>query len=706
MKITLAIAVVIAGTFMVATLPANAELVFKAEWDDGSGDADYNRDVWPGEARALWPWPNGYAANVSVVNQGINGRWAIDATDPNAHLRYYVADQSDAGTYFALFKLNGWALANNAPGYYLGGLNNYVATTGTSIRDQATYVRAFESTGGSPYIQPGGTILPSSEWVLMAYTYDRATGQSQLHLLDAFTGAGYSSAVASGYNIVGFDLLTVGNAGAPNGTVQPGGSIHGWVDGVRLYDTALSMTEIQAVRNEMVYGHEPSVAVEDRPLKGEDWVRSHEWAFLGSMHESSSSGTSTAQFLGCGLKWAQIPGDTGMSKVQHFYSGGISSFVTLPWWNLETADPCVIAQYANEPGVIGFFLGDEPTSAQAPGLRALGDYIRQNYPDKVLVTSAAGTDERRSALELVDPDIYMCQSYPFTPADNYNDIELFLYDMMALRETAQRHQAPYWSWVQGSDMQISGWFPSESQIRMQLFSLMTAGYKGVNYFRYEAWSSPPWNMIVDTSDNPNPHYYHIAGAAPEAKNLAKSLLFLDSEEVWFVPGRVQNAAPDNLPAWGTGQAFDTRILNVAVPGSSIYENGLLGFFTDEYGEVYFMVTNANQRSNLSAANTSLSFTLTFDNSINGLKRLNRTTGQEEAVALTNHILNLTLPGGTGDLFKFTNTGKGFVGISEPACTVHPASDANGDCKIDLQDFAIMASEWLKCNFADQAACWN
>lgn len=227
--------------------PAHADLVFQAQWDDGSFDADYNRD-----GGSLQTWPSGSTENVALVPQGIDGRFAVDATSASARLRYYVGDQSAAGTYLALLKLNGWTLANGAPGYYLGGLNNYSATNGTSIRDQATYVRAFESAGGSPYIQPGGAVLPGSEWVLMAYTYNKTSGTSQLHLLDAFTGAGYSSVVASGYAAGSFDLLTVGNAGAPDGSVQQGLSIHGWVDGVRLYDTALSLAEIQTVRGAMV----------------------------------------------------------------------------------------------------------------------------------------------------------------------------------------------------------------------------------------------------------------------------------------------------------------------------------------------------------------------------------------------------------------------------------------------------------------------
>jgi ELWxxDGT repeat protein len=36
-------------------------------------------------------------------------------------------------------------------------------------------------------------------------------------------------------------------------------------------------------------------------------------------------------------------------------------------------------------------------------------------------------------------------------------------------------------------------------------------------------------------------------------------------------------------------------------------------------------------------------------------------------------------------------------VTAGACTGYAMGDLNGDCKVDMQDFAIMASEWLTCN---------
>jgi len=39
------------------------------------------------------------------------------------------------------------------------------------------------------------------------------------------------------------------------------------------------------------------------------------------------------------------------------------------------------------------------------------------------------------------------------------------------------------------------------------------------------------------------------------------------------------------------------------------------------------------------------------------------------------------------------------------CFNPPPEDANGDCKINLADFTILASEWLHCGMDDPALCW-
>jgi hypothetical protein len=86
--------------------------------------------------------------------------------------------------------------------------------------------------------------------------------------------------------------------------------------------------------------------------------------------------------------------------------------------------------------------------------------------------------------------------------------------------------------------------------------------------------------------------------------------------------------------------------------SGANKDGMIGFFNDDAGREYFMLTNLFCDPVLSPSEIGLNFTLQFDNTINKLYRLNRNTGVVEELTLeTDHTLHMKLPGGTGDLFS-------------------------------------------------------
>jgi len=42
----------------------------------------------------------------------------------------------------------------------------------------------------------------------------------------------------------------------------------------------------------------------------------------------------------------------------------------------------------------------------------------------------------------------------------------------------------------------------------------------------------------------------------------------------------------------------------------------------------------------------------------------------------------------------------------PICVTPPPADLNGDCRVNLIDLAILASQWLTCGLDRQELCWN
>jgi hypothetical protein len=109
------------------------------------------------------------------------------------------------------------------------------------------------------------------------------------------------------------------------------------------------------------------------------------------------------------------------------------------------------------------------------------------------------------------------------------------------------------------------------------------------------------------------------------------------------------------------------------------KDGVIGFFKDDTGRQYFMLTNMYRGPSLSASAAGLSFTITFDSNTNSLWRINRETGAQEQVSLSNHVLGTTLPGGTGDLYTYSANGfdlsapQGSVSINSGAAATNSAS---------------------------------
>ncbi len=114
-----------------------------------------------------------------------------------------------------------------------------------------------------------------------------------------------------------------------------------------------------------------------------------------------------------------------------------------------------------------------------------------------------------------------------------------------------------------------------------------------------------------------------------------------------------NKLPMDTTAWTHGAGGDKRITDIGVDSPGKEKDGLLGFFQDDGGDQYFMLTNLWHNAGASASERTLAFTVKFAPEVKKLYRLNRINGKVESVDLDHGVLRISLPGGTGDLFKYT-----------------------------------------------------
>jgi hypothetical protein len=414
------------------------------------------------------------------------------------------------------------------------------------------------------------------------------------------------------------------------------------------------------------------IVAQSRPADfGQRWVRSHPLTLMGLQQWSHTLDVN--QHL-----------DTNMTSMLVWWADGngkpiasASSAAGLPWHSLivdgEGHEPDRINDYASVGNAAGWMIGDELARSQFPFFGDIISWLKQNRPNELAYTNAYPTYAAASVLyggspppggysysqyledmvQDMKPDVLMYDHYPYVEFSMRHD---YFQNMMLVRQKALEHNLPYWGFMQSS---AHGAYrlPSESDARMQMFSHLTAGYTGMAYFTFDAFG---YASILNFDGSPTPLYPIVADLNEEAATLGKALRFLTSEDVKFIAGfpnagRVPNPTPLGLTRWTPQNTADPNILSISITQKGAGKDGMIGFFEDDDGDPVFMLANIYHDWNLTAAAAALEFDLLFDPSINSLVRLNRETGEQELIMLTNHRLKITVPGGTAELFRYSGT---------------------------------------------------
>ena len=99
-----------------------------------------------------------------------------------------------------------------------------------------------------------------------------------------------------------------------------------------------------------------------------------------------------------------------------------------------------------------------------------------------------------------------------------------------------------------------------------------------------------------------------------------------------------------------------------------------------------MLTDLSYGDSETPQSAATNYTVHFDASIDTVHRLHRETGEIENLTPVNGDISITLPGGTGEIFKVG--GNPVFGIE------YPIGDLNKDRRVNLEDMAIVTHDWL------------
>lgn len=405
-------------------------------------------------------------------------------------------------------------------------------------------------------------------------------------------------------------------------------------------------------------------------------------------------------FMMAGLHNA-TPRDHLPERVARFKAGGMNTFMWakpgkamhffreahaqgLAWSCWHRGGPAVVAEALKIPGCAFIMTGDEPDNSveQLAEIAEFARWVRANYPDiPQFVNLSIAEAEHDRLIAMCEPDIFSFDCYPMLRNGRLS--EDYLYAVMWGRRTARKHKVPYWIFLQcyGREQEKPTYayrIPDEADIRFLIFTHLAHGGTGLMWFIYYGATEAAVRDVVlgdDAGRKPGRYedtletraWWAIRDAAAETHNLARALINLRSKdpvgyvgrpELWDyeAPGYpVMPADPFRLHAFEGHGALRSAVI---VEGADV---GLLvGFFDDKAGAEYFMVVNLAHGLNMSKHEGRRKVRLRFDADVSAIERLNRVTGRVEALRTTaaddgqTSTLDVFLPGGTGDLFKWAD----------------------------------------------------
>ncbi len=354
--------------------------------------------------------------------------------------------------------------------------------------------------------------------------------------------------------------------------------------------------------------------------------------------------------------------------------------------------------------------------------------LRELFPNVILHTNQWGSYQSASSLryymQQVQPDMLMFDTYPFlgnleggSPTIFYRDMEKYRKLSLAGNDGTGARPIPFAAYMQtqASQAATNGHVVSESEIRLNNFAAWAFGCKMVSGFVYDNPQHDPNVLPAMFTGNgtasPTPQFNYVAETNRQSRNLGDSLVRLVNTDARMKMGQhkwytlnLNNTLPSGVSSWDS--SADPYMTNITATNLGSTNDGLRGDVVVGYfkpldaaftnaghaDDVYFMVVNGLSDETGSAYDCRQLIRLDFDfgsSGIDSLLRLSRDTGEVEAVSLIHdggsiYHLNLTIDGGTGDLFKYDNGGD-FVTSRSPEVhyTFKEAAPGNWEVLVDV-----------------------
>lgn len=297
-----------------------------------------------------------------------------------------------------------------------------------------------------------------------------------------------------------------------------------------------------------------------------------------------------------------------------------------------------ISEYGNNPGTGGYYLIDQPTSAEYAMTQSVTSYLKSNDPAHLTAFSLgpnyggsygyADYTAYVDAFAALQPGIMFFDNFPLPStgvrSDYYANHEI-------IRSKGLQYNIRTGVTIQMIDYGGLYTNPSESQIRWQVYTSLAYGCTGIMYYSY--WMHPSYGnggcVAYDGTRNTS-NWNLVQALNNEINYLAPYLMDCKSDSVYHI-GTVPagcSGPPPGLLANVTSYTYDM----------------IQGMYTSSNGTKYMILVNKDTSNNNSC-------TLTLDSSVTKVECLNATDGGFSELSISNNQVMVGLAPGQGYLFR-------------------------------------------------------
>ncbi len=329
--------------------------------------------------------------------------------------------------------------------------------------------------------------------------------------------------------------------------------------------------------------------------------------------------------------------------------------------NRMLTDPAAVAaDFKNNPGLGMYFLKDEPTEKIFARLAEVKNTLAQEDPQHLswinLYPNHATAEQMglpdyatyvERYLEVVRPAFLSYDNYGvFKEKEKFTLSPSYYANLEQISKEARAEGKPFWAFIQTTAFGSHG-VTGEAALRLQAFSSLAYGARGIEYFTY--WTPLPEQSDSDFHDGP------ISRDGTRTPLL--DLLTILNKEIQVLTPTLVGLKPVGVGHFNPQDPSVTEFTpshGVVSVGGVSSASAVLGFLEGIEGEPWLLVVN---RSFEKAGE----FELTMEPEIRAAWETSKVTGEQQSLAKAEKdkplILMVKLAPGDGRLFKLSKTGK-------------------------------------------------